>query len=225
MPPLDMHTDAMHACQLAEVVAVDDPSQLGRVKIRLTTMDAEGAAEIWAAVAVPFAGNRRGAFFIPDVGDEVVVTFLAGDSRHPIVIGALWSGRDIPPEQLPGKSVDRWSITGKAGTRIAIVEVDAASAKIELSTPGGVKATLTDESGGSMKIEDSSGNTITIDAQGITLQTSANVTVNASQVDVTAGMVKVDAALSKFSGVVQCDTLIATSVVGTSYTPGAGNVW
>ena len=51
------------------------------------------------------------------------------------------------------------------------------------------------------------------------------VTVEASQVKVSAGMVTVDAGMSKFSGVVQCDTLIATSVISASYTPGAGNIW
>jgi len=49
--------------------------------------------------------------------------------------------------------------------------------------------------------------------------------VSAAQVNVSAGMVQVDAGMSQFSGVVKCDTLIATSVVSTSYTPGAGNVW
>ncbi len=38
-------------------------------------------------------------------------------------------------------------------------------------------------------------------------------------------MVKVDAAMSTFSGVVKCDTLISNSVVSASYTPGAGNIW
>ena len=49
--------------------------------------------------------------------------------------------------------------------------------------------------------------------------------MNAPQVDVSAGMVKVDAAIAKFSGIVKCETLISTSVVSTSYTPGAGNIW
>jgi hypothetical protein len=44
-------------------------------------------------------------------------------------------------------------------------------------------------------------------------------------VSVSAATVNVDAGMAKFSGVVQCDTLIANSVVGTSYTPGAGNIW
>ena len=49
--------------------------------------------------------------------------------------------------------------------------------------------------------------------------------VQAAKVDVTAGMVTVDAAMAKFSGIVKCDVLNATSVVSTSYTPGAGNIW
>ena len=59
----------------------------------------------------------------------------------------------------------------------------------------------------------------------ISVTSSGKVTINASQVTVSASMVQVDAGMSKFSGVVKCDTVIANSVVGTSYTPGAGNIW
>lgn len=225
MSPLDSPHHLTHTCHLARVVSVQDPENLARVKIRLLVVDGDGEAEIWARVAVPFAGANRGALFIPDVDDEVLVTFLAGDPRFPIVIGGLWNGADQPPEQFSGDRVDRWTITGKAGTRIAIVEESDGSAKIELETPNGVKGTLTDESGGSIKFEDTGGNSITINSSGITLQSSAKVKVQASQVEVSAGMVKVDAGMSKFSGVVKCDVLQATSVVATSYTPGAGNIW
>jgi hypothetical protein len=52
------------------------------------------------------------------------------------------------------------------------------------------------------------------------------VTINAgASMEVTAGMVTVNAAMSKFSGVVQADTVISNSVVSASYTPGAGNIW
>ena len=44
-------------------------------------------------------------------------------------------------------------------------------------------------------------------------------------VEVSAGMVTVDAAMARFSGIVKCETLISTSVISTSYTPGAGNIW
>jgi uncharacterized protein involved in type VI secretion and phage assembly len=225
MPAIDTHADALHSCHLARVVSVQDPDGLARVKVKLLTVDGDGDAEIWARVAVPFAGPDRGALFIPDVDDEVLVTFLAGDSRFPIVIGGLWNGAQNPPDQFSGDRVDRWLFKGKAGTRIAIVEESASSAKIEFKTPNGVTGTLTDESGGSIKFEDTAGNSITIDSQGISLQASSKVKVSASQVEVQAGMVKVDAGMSQFSGVVKCDVLQATTVVASTYTPGAGNIW
>ena len=59
----------------------------------------------------------------------------------------------------------------------------------------------------------------------VTVTASAKVTVNASTVAISAGMVTVDAGMSKFSGVVQADTVISNSVISASYTPGAGNIW
>lgn len=221
----ESHLNAASACHLAQVVSVDDPESLARVKVRLLTVDGDGAVEIWARVAVPFAGAGRGALFIPDVDDEVLVTFVAGDARFPIVIGGLWNGAAQPPERFAGDRVDRWTITSKAGTRIAIVEENAGQEKIELSTPAGVKGTFTDAANGSIKFEDTAGNSITLDAAGILLQSSVKVRVEASQVEVSAGMVRVDAGMSTFSGVVRCDVLQATTVMGTSYTPGVGNIW
>jgi hypothetical protein len=57
------------------------------------------------------------------------------------------------------------------------------------------------------------------------VQAGSVVKVQASKVDVSAGMVTVDAAIAKFSGIVKCETLISTAVVSSSYTPGAGNIW
>jgi uncharacterized protein involved in type VI secretion and phage assembly len=221
---LELPADVLRSCHLAEVVSVQDPDRLSRVKIKLLTLDPTGSAEIWARVAVGFAGDARGAFFIPDVGDEVLVAFLCGDPRFPIVLGGLWNGAASPPETLGGDRVDRWTITGKAGTRIAIVEAASGQATITLSTPGGVTAELQEAAGGKIELT-AAGNTITIDSQGIELQTSGRVSVNASQVQVSAGTVQVDAGMSSFSGIVRCDVLQATTVVATTYTPGAGNVW
>ncbi len=211
---------------LAEVVAVDDPEQLGRVQLRLISFDeVDGQdAPIWARVAVPFAGNNRGAFLIPDVGDEVLVNFVNGDSRLPVVIGGLWNGSADVPEQLGGDRVDRWTITGKAGTRIAIIEEQPADATISLTTPGGVSAELTDAGGGKIEFR-IGGTTVTYDNQGVTVNTAMNVTVQATQVEISAAMVTVNAGMSRFNGVVQADTVITNSVISASYTPGAGNIW
>ena len=88
----------------------------------------------------------------------------------------------------------------------------------------GQKLTLQDGPS-SVEIQDSNGNSIKMEASGVTIRASAKLTVQAGTVEVNAGMVTVNAGMSKFSGVVQCDTMIANSVVASSYTPGAGNIW
>lgn len=221
-------TQTAKGSYLAEVVSVQDPESLSRVQIRLLSFDQVGNqdAEIWARVAVPFAGENHGAFMIPDVGDEVLINFINGDTRFPVVIGSLWNGGASVPEQLGGSgdSIDRWSITGKHGTRIAIEEESAATAKVLITTPGGVSGEFTDEGGGKIEFK-SSGTTLTIDPQGVTINTSMNLTVQATMVKVSAGLVTVDAGMTKFSGVVQADSIITNSIISASYTPGAGNIW
>ncbi len=216
------------ACHLAEVVAVKDPDGKGRVQIRLLAFDGVAGqdAALWARVAAPFAGADRGAFLIPDVGDEVLVSFVNADPRFPVVVGGLWNGAAPAPETLggDGSRVDRWTLVGKAGTRIAIIEERPGQAVISLTTPGGVKTVLTEAGGGKIELE-AAGTTITVDPTGVAVQSGGKVQVQASQVEVTAGQVTVNAAMSNFSGMVRCDVLQATTVLANTYTPGAGNVW
>ena len=61
-----------------------------------------GFYEAWARQATLMAGNDRGTWFIPEVDDELLVVFEAGDPSRPYVIGALWNGRDAPPETMDG---------------------------------------------------------------------------------------------------------------------------
>jgi uncharacterized protein involved in type VI secretion and phage assembly len=219
----------MYGCFLAVVISVNDPDSKSRVQVRLLGFDGMGEqdAPMWARVAVPFAGGSRGAFFIPNKDDEVVVQFANGDPRQPLVMGGLWNGNDQAPETLGGskEAVDRWTIVGKAGTRIAIVEEQSGQEKIFLSTPQSqVTAEFTQASGGKIELK-ASQCTVTIDSQGVKIQTPSKVSVQGSTVEVQAGSVTVNAGISKFSGMVKCDVLQATTVIATTYTPGAGNVW
>jgi hypothetical protein len=54
--------------------------------------------------------------------------------------------------------------------------------------------------------------------------TDAGTEIEGTTVDVTASMVRLDTPIATIPGVLQVDTLIANSVVGSSYTPGPGNV-
>jgi hypothetical protein len=107
--------------------------------------------------------------------------------------------------------------------KITLDDTDGQEERI-LETPGGNKVMLKDGAA-SVTIEDSNGNSVKLESAGITVTASAKVTVNASTAEISAGMLTVNAGMSKFSGVVQADTVIANAVVSSSYTPGAGNIW
>ena len=64
-----------------------------------------------------------------------------------------------------------------------------------------------------------------LETNGITLNASLKITIAASQVEINSGAVVISAGMWKFSGVVQCDTLISNSVIRASYSPGVGNIW
>ncbi|MGF6743915.1 phage baseplate assembly protein V [Paraburkholderia atlantica] len=206
------------------VVSVQDPAERARVKVRLTGADADGSAALWARVAVPFAGDNRGAFLIPDVGDEVLVMFVGGDPRAPVVVGALWNGATSVPETIGGERIDRWTLTGRNGTRIAIVEAADGQEKVEIETPNGVSATLTDAAGGAITLDTGTGSTITANATGVSVQSSGAVSVTATSVSVSASEMTVNAPMATFSNVVQCQTLSTTSVISQHYTIGTNNL-
>lgn len=210
----------------ALVVDNVDPARQGQVKIRLPwAPDPDGAAyEVWARLATLMAGNNRGSWFIPDPDDEVLVMFEGGNPRRPYVIGSLWNGSDAPPETMDGAGRNvRKVIRSRNGVKITLDDSDGREL-LTLETPGGQKLTLKDGPG-SIEMADSNGNSVKLEPSGITVNASAKVTISASLVEVSAGMLTVNAGMSKFSGVVQADTVISNSVVSASYTPGAGNIW
>jgi uncharacterized protein involved in type VI secretion and phage assembly len=184
-----------------------------------------GSYEAWARVATLMAGRNRGSWFVPDVDDEVLVVFMAGDVRQPAVVGGMWNGVDTPPAQMDGGGQNYIkALRSRNGVKITLDDHDGQEQLI-LETPGGQKVTLKDGPG-QIELQDSNGNSVKLETAGVTVTTSAKVTVNAgAAVEINAATVTVNAAMATFSGVVQATTVIATSVVGTTYTPGAGNIW
>ena len=207
----------------ATVIDIQDPLGQGRVKVTLPWCPDSGGGryEAWARIATLFAGKDRGSWFIPEVGDEVLVAFEHGDPTRPYMLGGLWNGSDSPPESASAQNNHK-VIKSRNGVKITLDD-QSGQEQLILETPGGQKITLKDGPG-AVTIEDSNGNSVKLETAGITITAAAKVTVNASQVAVSAGMVQVDAGMSKFSGVVQADTVICNSIISASYTPGAGNI-
>lgn len=210
---------------LAEVVSVDDPDGLNRVEIKLHSFSGPESQEgrLWARVATPFAGPDYGAFFIPAVGDEVLVAFVNGDSRFPVVVGSLWNSSAQAPESFEGTSVDRWVMVGKRGTKVSIDE-SSDGPRVLLETPNGTSVELSDQGAGSLTCKHQ-GNKVKLDSAGVSVKSSGVVSIEGATIELKAGMVSVQSGFSDFSGVVNCNLLLTTSVVSASYTPGAGNIW
>jgi uncharacterized protein involved in type VI secretion and phage assembly len=210
----------------ALVCDVKDPDGQGKVLVSLPWSPDTGSAryEAWARLATLMGGANRGSWFVPDVNDEVLITFEGGDPRRPYVLGGLWNGKDSPPASMDGAGKNaRKVLRSRNGVKITLDDTDGQEALI-LETPAGQTITLHDGPG-SVEVKDANGNTVKLEASGITVTASAKVTINASTAEISAGMLTVNAGMSKFSGVVQADTVITNSVVSAAYTPGAGNIW
>lgn len=198
---------------LGKVKDTADPQSRGRVQVTLLATD----MDVWAPCVVPSAGSGYGVALLPKNDEIVLVAFLSPD--QPFVIGSVWSGQTTLPSEAAPVS-QRYAIKTKAGTNMVF---DDAAPSLSLTTPHNNSIAITD-SGDTCTVTVGS-TTIQATTTGVTITTSATIELKTSTLTVDASSVTVNAAMSKFSGVVQCDTMIANAVVGTSYTPGAGNIW
>lgn len=167
-----------HGVAVGIVTNIQDPKNLGRVKLRFPWLSANDESD-WARIAAPMAGDGRGLFLLPSVNDEVLVAFEHGDPRFPYVLGALWNGRDKPPAgNGDGVSV----LKSRSGH---IVRLD--------DTSGSERIEIIDQSGNSKITIDSASNTITLSAangklrlEGMTIEIEAqggSVSIKGTTVD------------------------------------------
>ena len=168
-----------------------DEEGLGRIKVKFPWLSEENETD-WAKVMSFMAGKERGGFFLPEVGDEVLVAFEHGDINYPYVIGALWNNEDNPPEtNSDGKNNIR-KIRSRSGHEIVFNDDDTSKQeKIEIHTKGGHKILL-DDSAGQEKIEiiDKTGsNKMTIDSvqNSISIESSTQLKIKAQVIEIEAG--------------------------------------
>jgi len=103
-PPSD-HTNRRSGAVVGLVTDNNDPDGWGRVKVSLPWLSDDTTSH-WCRIAQIYAGGGRGAFWLPEIGDEVAVVFDRGDMSHGFVLGGLWNGKDIvpPPGNQDGKN-------------------------------------------------------------------------------------------------------------------------
>lgn len=135
------------------VTNIVDPLSWGRIKVRFPWLHDEVESN-WARIAQPYAGDGRGTFWLPEIGDEVCVVFDGGDPNHPYILGGIYNGPDIPPP--PGNP------DGRDDTKVW--QTRNGHKLVFEDHPNGERITLTDGPGSRHLVIDVVGDTITLTA-------------------------------------------------------------
>ncbi len=164
--------------QLGTVESLEDESGELRVQVKLAALSGGDDDIVFARLAQADAGSGHGMIFRPEVGDEVVVGFVNQDPRFPIVLGALHSSGQAPSDDwMPSEDNERRGILTRSGTQLTFVDGDNASVTIE--TPSGNQLVVDDEAEG-ITIKDQNDNKIVMNADGITIESAADLNIKAS---------------------------------------------
>jgi uncharacterized protein involved in type VI secretion and phage assembly len=158
---------------VAVVAQNRDPEGLGRVRVRFPWRENPDESH-WARIAVPMAGPGRGTWFLPEVGDEVLVACEAERVDHPYVVGCLWNGRDTPPQTNADGRNDIRMIRSRSGHEI--VFDDGAHGRIDIHLKDDARKVRLDPNG--IEISDDSGNSIKITSTPGTIAIKSNVKIS-----------------------------------------------
>lgn len=187
---------ATQGLQIGVVTDIIDPAGKGRIKVRLPVISTADEG-LYARLATLDAGDNRGTFFMPEVGDEVIVGFLGDDPNYPVVLGMLHSSAK-PAPLTAEEANDEKGYVSRSGITIRIHDADK---RVSIETPGGRKLVL-DDAGGVCTMEDAGGNQLLLDDSGITLSSAKDLILKAtSSVSVSTPSLDVKAdATAKIAG-------------------------
>lgn len=152
----------------------DDPDGEDRILVQLPIINNEEQG-IWCRVSSLDAGDSRGAFFRPEISDEVIVGFVNDDPNDAIVLGMLHSSAKPAPIVASDDNHEKGFIS-RSEMKILFND-DKKSITIE--TPAGKKITMDDDAG-SIVIEDDNSNVLTMDSSGIAMESAGDIQIKAT---------------------------------------------
>ncbi|UMG94811.1 phage baseplate assembly protein V [Nocardioides sp. TF02-7] len=216
------------------VTDLNDPDGYGRVRVKLPVLE-HTSGEIqtaWARVATFDAGQQRGATFLPEVDDEVLVAFEGGSVRRPVVIGALFSGKRQQPELgrllSPNKAkVNVRRLTSRTGHTLEMVDEDGndqlllrhGKGEMKVALHGPTKKLTVESHGGDIEL--------TTGQASISLFKNGDIKIKGVRIEVDAMMLSVAAkgtATVKAEGPVSVEGATATVKGNGSVVVQAGGI-
>jgi uncharacterized protein involved in type VI secretion and phage assembly len=184
------------------VTNINDPTNSGMVRVRYPGVSSSEETG-WARLVAIGGGSSRGAVFVPEVDDEVLVAFEGGDPRQPVVIGGLFSSKaSIPENPVAGGKVSNRVFKSRLGHTITLLDgteeakqaielqlagqqhtVHLGKDKLNVSVPGSTPVTI---AAGESTISIGQDGSMKLSAPNITIQATEQLKIQAPTVNVTA---------------------------------------
>ncbi len=178
---------SVQGLHIGVVTDLEDPENEFRIRVKIPAVNGEEEG-VWARQATLDAGNNRGTFFRPEVGDEVVVGFLGDDPRQVVILGMLHSSAMAAPI-TPSSANNEKGFVSRSEFKM-IFDDDKKSLTIQ--SPGG-RELIIDDNEGVILIQDADGNKVKMESSGITIQAASTLTLKGgSEVKIEAPSVSIN---------------------------------
>ena len=156
----------------------EDPDSQFRILVDVPLFDQSGAG-IWARLSNFYSTSGAGAFFLPEVGDEVVLGFLNEDPRYPVILGSMYSSSKLQPytSLAPDQKNPLKAIASKSGI---LLQFDDENKVLTIQTPQKNTVILSDKDH-SITVKDENSNSMVMSSSGITISSPKDITIKADQ--------------------------------------------
>ena len=150
--------------QMGRVVENADPLGLGRVRVQMMWQEAGSEKTPWIRLLQPHSGSGKGFYFVPEIGEEVLVGFQGGNAEKPYVIGTQYNGKE--KSGYADKENNIKAVHTRSGHKLVFTEDES--------------ILITDKSGNEILL-DTKGSNITITAPETMTLNAKNLNINVSQ--------------------------------------------
>jgi Rhs element Vgr protein len=173
-PPAAGFLPGVEGLQIGVVKKLDeDPEGQYKIQVSVPVLHAEKEG-VWARLASFYGSDSIGAFFVPEIEDEVVLGYFNNDPCHPVILGSLYSSNRKAPYELT-----RENNTKAIVTRSKLkLEFEEDKKIITVETPGGNKIVISDDDK-SILLQDQNSNKIKLGTDGISLDSPKDITIKA----------------------------------------------
>lgn len=167
-------TEKIEGLHIGTITQIDeDPKNENRLKVTIPALQ-EGGEGIWAKLTHFYTTTEGGSFFIPDVGAQVVISFISNDTRFPIILGCIYTSSQEPYTNIENENSLKSIVTKNK----SMLEFDDSENKITLTTAEG-NSIIINEKNKEIIISDENSNIIKTSSAGIDISSNGNIKISA----------------------------------------------